>query len=204
MNAKPCATDLDAGNSVAVQDEGNTHAEASQRARGIVAFCPLSLKKHAAYDINTSVDSYSYPRSEAVPEGSGPSEPSLQKTRKRRYSEVTKEEPNQTDDLSRKRSLLGVHQYPDREVPRLLVSDQYITFGITAWHMVEEIPEPLRKGIMASNLWKKERAYGGPVTNCVTMYQPETALEDAFLVIRLGYREGFDYLDLFQSVNGIE
>lgn len=62
--------------------------------------------------------------------------------------------------------------------------------------MIEEVPEPPRTGIKTSKLWKEEReGWGLEVTNCLTMAFPEKAVEDTFLVIRLGYNEGFDTLN---------
>lgn len=63
---------------------------------------------------------------------------------------------------------------------------------------IAELPEPFRSGMARSNLWKKEEGTGGlAVTNCLSMYLPETAHEDAFFVARIGYEEGFVISHIF-------
>lgn len=63
---------------------------------------------------------------------------------------------------------------------------------------IVELPEPFRSGMARSSLWKKEEERGGlAVTNCLSMYLPETAYEDAFFVARIGYEDGFVISNIF-------
>ncbi len=64
--------------------------------------------------------------------------------------------------------------------------------------MVENLPEPFRKGMKTSNFWCKEKESGGlAITNGLKIYVPETPNEDFLLVLRLGYYQGFNIFDLF-------
>ena len=59
--------------------------------------------------------------------------------------------------------------------------------------MIANLPEPFRTGMKMCNLWRKEKMSGGlAVTNCLSMYLPEIDKEDATLVARIGYRDGFN------------
>jgi hypothetical protein len=63
---------------------------------------------------------------------------------------------------------------------------------------IEKLPEPFRSGMVRSSLWKEEEERGGlAVTNCLSMYLPETAHEDAFFVARIGYDDGFEISNIF-------
>ncbi|KAF9884364.1 hypothetical protein FE257_001820 [Aspergillus nanangensis] len=69
----------------------------------------------------------------------------------------------------------------------------YLSFSFMRRHMVDKLPEQLRTGIETSKLWTEERERGGlSVTNCLSLYLPEKINEDALLVIRIGYSEGFN------------
>lgn len=58
--------------------------------------------------------------------------------------------------------------------------------------MIDKLPEPFQTAIKTSKLWKDETKRGGlSVTNSLCLYLPERINEDAFLVIRMGYVEGF-------------
>lgn len=62
--------------------------------------------------------------------------------------------------------------------------------------MIESLPEPFRTGIKRSNLWQSEDDSGGlAVSNCLSIYLPETNDEDAIFVARLGYDDGFTIFD---------
>jgi len=64
--------------------------------------------------------------------------------------------------------------------------------------MIENLPEPFRTGMKTSNLWRKEKERGGlAVTNCLSMYLPETENEDALFILRIGYQDGFNISNLF-------
>ena len=70
---------------------------------------------------------------------------------------------------------------------------QYCSFSFMRRHIIVNLPEPLRTGMKMSNLWRKEKKGGGlAVTNCLSIYLPETDKEDATLVVRIGYRDGFN------------
>ena len=57
--------------------------------------------------------------------------------------------------------------------------------------MIENLPEPFRTGMKMSNLWRKENESGGlAVSNCLSMYLPETVNDDALFVVKLGYLDG--------------
>ena len=65
-------------------------------------------------------------------------------------------------------------------------------------HRIENLPEPFRTGIKKTNLWRKENESGGlAVTNCMSLYLPETDGEDALFVARIGSDDGFDICDMF-------
>lgn len=64
--------------------------------------------------------------------------------------------------------------------------------------MIENLPEPFCTGMKMSNLWRKEKESGGlAVTNCLSIYVPKTHKEDALFVVRIGYYNGFNILNLF-------
>lgn len=49
-----------------------------------------------------------------------------------------------------------------------------------------------------SKLWREEMERGGlAITNGLSMYMPETHNDDAFVVLRLGYDQGFNIFNLF-------
>jgi hypothetical protein len=59
--------------------------------------------------------------------------------------------------------------------------------------MVDRLPEPFRTGMQTSKLWRDEQKRGGlEVTNCLSLYLPERVNEDSLLVVRMGYRDGFN------------
>ena len=63
--------------------------------------------------------------------------------------------------------------------------------------MIENLPEPLRSGVTTSHLWQKEGESGGlVVSNCLSMYLPETNNEDALFVARVGYDDAFTISNL--------
>ncbi|ESZ99101.1 hypothetical protein SBOR_0511 [Sclerotinia borealis F-4128] len=107
-----------------------------------------------------------------------------------------------TKPVSEKPASTGIHsQFTDKQSPKppqqilddLVLLGQYYSFQFTRCHMITNIPEPLHSGIKVSNLWKKENESGGlEVTNCLSIYLPETLQADAFLVIRLGCSNGID------------
>jgi hypothetical protein len=60
-------------------------------------------------------------------------------------------------------------------------------------HMIANLPGPFRTRMKMSNLWrKKKKSRGLAVTDCLSIYLPETDKEDAILVVRIGYRDGFN------------
>jgi hypothetical protein len=64
--------------------------------------------------------------------------------------------------------------------------------------MADKLPEPFRTGLQLSKLWREEQEQGGlSVTNCMTLYLPETVNEDTFLLIRMGYKDGYKVSHLF-------
>jgi len=64
--------------------------------------------------------------------------------------------------------------------------------------MIENLPEPFRTGMRTSNLWRKEKESGGlAVTNCLSVYMPKKDNEDALLVLRIGYEDGWNISNLF-------
>jgi len=64
--------------------------------------------------------------------------------------------------------------------------------------MIENLPEPFRTGMKMSNLWRKEKERGGlAVTNCLSMYLPETVGEDALFILKIGYNDGWNISNLF-------
>lgn len=63
--------------------------------------------------------------------------------------------------------------------------------------MVDKLPERFRMGIEKSKLWREEQETGGlSITNCLSLYLPKRVNEDTFLVIRMGYSEGFNVSDM--------
>ena len=64
--------------------------------------------------------------------------------------------------------------------------------------MTDNLPELFRTGMQTSNLWKMEQERGGlAITNCLSIYLPETANEDALLLMRIGYNNGWDISNRF-------
>jgi hypothetical protein len=62
----------------------------------------------------------------------------------------------------------------------------------------EKLPELLRTGMKTSNLWKEEEEIGGlAITNCLSLYMPERRNEDALLLVRVGYKDGWNLFDMF-------
>lgn len=58
--------------------------------------------------------------------------------------------------------------------------------------MIKDVPEPFRTRMKTSNLWREEMKRGGlAITNGLSMYLPESPNNDSFVVLRLGYHEGF-------------
>lgn len=63
--------------------------------------------------------------------------------------------------------------------------------------MIGRLPEPFRTGMEKSRQWKDEQERGGlSVTNCLSLHLPEKVNEDTFLVIRMGYWDGFKVSDM--------
>lgn len=70
--------------------------------------------------------------------------------------------------------------------------NQYLSFNFTRRHMIDKLPEPFKTGIQNSGQWKNEQEIGGlSVTNCLSLYIPEKENKDTFLVVRMGYLDGF-------------
>jgi hypothetical protein len=64
--------------------------------------------------------------------------------------------------------------------------------------MIENLPEPFRTAMTTSKLWCEEMETGGlAITNGLSMHMPETHNDDAFLVLRLGYDQGFNIFNMF-------
>ncbi|EGE00673.1 hypothetical protein TESG_07970 [Trichophyton tonsurans CBS 112818] len=77
--------------------------------------------------------------------------------------------------------------------PTLFGDGQYLSFSFMRRHMIDKVPEPFRTGMESSKLWKEEQESGGLlVTNCLSLYLPEKIYEDAVLLIRIGYYDGFN------------
>ncbi|KAM5487032.1 hypothetical protein MaudMau93_004751 [Microsporum audouinii] len=77
--------------------------------------------------------------------------------------------------------------------PTLFGDGQYLSFSFMKRRMIDKVPEPFRSGMESSKLWKEEQESGGLlVTNCLSLYLPEKINEDAVLLIRIGYYEGFN------------
>lgn len=75
--------------------------------------------------------------------------------------------------------------------------NQYLSFSFMRRHMIDRLPEPFRTGMEKSRQWKDEQERGGlSVTNCLSLHLPEKVNEDSFLVIRMGYWDGFKVSDL--------
>jgi len=101
-----------------------------------------------------------------------------------------------TNEQASKRPRFRSHQFPGN--PELPGQGAYCSFSFTRRHMIENVPEPFRTGMKTSNLWRKEKERGGlAVTNCLSIYLPETLNEDALLVIRIGCFQGFNICALF-------
>lgn len=63
--------------------------------------------------------------------------------------------------------------------------------------MIDKLPEPFKTGIQNSKQWKDEQEIGGlSVTNCLSLYIPAKVNKDTFLVVRMGYLDGFQVSDL--------
>jgi hypothetical protein len=63
--------------------------------------------------------------------------------------------------------------------------------------MIDKLPEELRVGVKNSSLWREEQRRGGlSVTNCLSLYLPEKHNQDTFLVVRMGYDDGFNFSDI--------
>ena len=74
---------------------------------------------------------------------------------------------------------------------------RYWSFSFMSRHMIENLPEPLRSGVTTSHLWQKEGESGGlAVSNCLSLYLPETNNEDALFVARVGYDNAFTISNL--------
>ncbi|EQL33188.1 hypothetical protein, variant [Blastomyces dermatitidis ATCC 26199] len=81
-------------------------------------------------------------------------------------------------------------------VPMLFGDGPYLSFAFMRCHMIEKLPEPFQAGMKTSKLWKEEQQRGGlSVTNCLSLYLPEKINEDALLVVRMGYFDGFSISD---------
>lgn len=63
-------------------------------------------------------------------------------------------------------------------------------------HMINKLPEPFRTGMERSKLWRHEQETWGLLTNCLTLHLPEKVNEDTFLVIRMGYHDGYGVSDI--------
>ncbi|EDP50769.1 hypothetical protein AFUB_071100 [Aspergillus fumigatus A1163] len=62
-------------------------------------------------------------------------------------------------------------------IPPVAGEREYCLFSFMRRSKIVELPEPFRSGMARSSLWKKEEERGGlAVTNCLSMYLPETAL----------------------------
>lgn len=101
-----------------------------------------------------------------------------------------------TNEQASKRHRLGPQQIPGNMV--LPGVGQYYSFSFVRRQRIENLPEPFCTGMKMSNLWRKEKESGGlAVTNCLSIYLPETDKEDAIFVVRIGYRHGFNIFNLF-------
>jgi hypothetical protein len=58
---------------------------------------------------------------------------------------------------------------------------------------MEQLPEPFRKGMMRSDLWRDERTRNPPldVTSCGTIFLPQVKA-DCVILLRVGYDPGFE------------
>ncbi|EEH39487.1 hypothetical protein PAAG_08756 [Paracoccidioides lutzii Pb01] len=75
---------------------------------------------------------------------------------------------------------------------------QYCSFSFVRRDMIENLPEPFRTALKASKSWKEEQERGGlAVTNCLSMYMPETLNEDALFAVRISYKDGWNICNLF-------
>lgn len=80
--------------------------------------------------------------------------------------------------------------------PTLFGEGPYLSFSFMRRHMVDKLPEQFRKGIEKSKLWREEQDTGGlSITNCLSLYLPRKVNEDALLIIRMEYSEGFTISD---------
>lgn len=63
--------------------------------------------------------------------------------------------------------------------------------------MIDKLPQSFQTGMERSELWKEKQKKGAlSVTNCLSLYLPEKINEDAVLVIRMGYNDGFSVSDI--------
>jgi hypothetical protein len=67
--------------------------------------------------------------------------------------------------------------------------------------MTENLPEPFRTGVRTSKLWSDEseemKRGGLAITNGLCVYLPEIPNNDSFVIITVGYDEGFNVSNLF-------
>ncbi|EME39078.1 hypothetical protein DOTSEDRAFT_57345 [Dothistroma septosporum NZE10] len=59
------------------------------------------------------------------------------------------------------------------------------------------IPEPLRAGMCQSKLWEQEERNQSAITQCLSIYIPESATQDSLLVVRLGYAQSWNMLEQY-------
>jgi hypothetical protein len=65
--------------------------------------------------------------------------------------------------------------------------------------MIDKLPEQIRIGVKNSRLWRAEQRRGGlSVTNCLSLYLPEKHDQDTFLVVRMGYDDGFNLSNILE------
>jgi hypothetical protein len=74
---------------------------------------------------------------------------------------------------------------------------QYCSFSFVNRERVESLPEPFRAGVESSGLWKKEKEREGlAITNCLSIYIPETENKDVLFLVRTGYQDGWNIFNL--------
>jgi hypothetical protein len=62
---------------------------------------------------------------------------------------------------------------------------QYYPVSFMRRHMIANLPDLFGTGMKMSNLWRKEKKCEGlAVTNCLSIYLPETDTENATIVVR--------------------
>ena len=65
-------------------------------------------------------------------------------------------------------------------------------------HIIKNLSKPFRTRIKISNLWRKEEESGGlVVTNCLSIYMPETLKEEALFILRVGHNNRWNIFNLF-------